>query len=94
MRYYLDQCEFKWTHAGTKMEHIWVQRQLGDELFKQCNQEGFNLVYIHSNSATLPNDMYCRCDIYVDINDSHRSTLFALANQKAIPVLKADTNEV
>jgi hypothetical protein len=76
------------------MEHIWVQRQLGDELFKQCNREGFNLVYIHSNSATLPNDMYCRCDIYVDINDSHRSTLFALANQKAIPVLKADTNEV
>ena len=77
-RYYLSQCEFKWSHVGTQMENIWVQRELGDELFKQCNQQGFNLVMQHSNSQTLPDDMYCRCDIYVDVEDSKQALLFAL----------------
>ena len=77
-RYYLAQCEFKWSHVGTRMENVWVQRELGDQLFKQCNQTGFNLVMIHSNSQTLPDDMYCRCDIYVDVEDSKQALLFAL----------------
>ena len=77
-RYYLATCEFKWTHAGTRMENVWVQRELGDELYKQCNQEGFQLVMKHSNSQTLPGDMYCSCDIYVDVDNTHQGTLFAL----------------
>ncbi len=85
-RYYLANCEFKWSHAGTRMENIWVQRELGDELFKQCNQDGFNLVMLHSNSQTLPDDMYCRCDIYVDVENSKQGTLFALKFQEAIAV--------
>jgi len=68
------------------MENIWVRRELGDELFKQCNQDGFNLVMLHSNSQTLPSDMYCRCDIYVDVENSKQGTLFALKFQEAIAV--------
>jgi hypothetical protein len=85
-RYYLANCEFKWSHVGTRMENIWVQRELGDELYKQCNQDGFNLAMIHSNSQTLPGDMYCRCDIYVDVENTKQGTLFALKFQEAIPV--------
>ena len=68
------------------MENVWVQRELGDELYKQCNQDGFNLAMIHSNSQTLPGDMYCRCDIYVDVENTKQGTLFALKFQEAIPV--------
>jgi hypothetical protein len=60
------------------MEHMWVRRELGEELYAQCNQPGFELVYIRSNSQTLPEDVYCRCDVYVDVEDSKQSTLFAL----------------
>ena len=77
-RYYLATYEFKWTHVGTRMENVWVQRELGDELYKQCNQEGFQLVMQHSNCQTLPGDMYCSCDIYVDVDHTHQGTLFAL----------------
>ena len=60
------------------MEDIWVRRELGDKLFLQCNQPGFEIVYTRSNSQTLPGDMYCRCDIYVDVEDSKQATLFAI----------------
>ena len=78
VRYYLGTCEYKWSHAHKDMEHIWVRRELGDELFAQCNQPGFKLVYIRSNSQTLPEDVYCRCDVYVDVEDSRQAVLFAL----------------
>lgn len=78
MRYYLGSCEYKWTHAHKSMEHMWVQREIGTEAFKQCNQPGFELVYIRSNSQTLPEDIYCRCDVYVDVEDSKQAVLFAL----------------
>ena len=83
MRYLLGQCEYKWTHAEQPMEHIWVRQELGDELFLQCNQTGFELVYSRSNSQTLPSDIFCRCDIYVDIEDSKQSTWFALKYPRA-----------
>jgi hypothetical protein len=66
------------------MEHMWVRRELGEELYAQCNQPGFELVYIRSNSQTLPEDVYCRCDVYVDVEDSKQSTLFALKGHTAV----------
>jgi hypothetical protein len=66
------------------MEHMWVRRELGEELYAQCNQPGFELVYIRSNSQTLPEDVYCRCDVYVDVEDSKQSTLFALRGHTAV----------
>lgn len=59
------------------MKYIWIRRELGEELFKQVNQPGFDLVPIHSNSHSLP-DIYCRCDIYVDVHDSPTATWFVL----------------
>ena len=85
MRYYLASCEYKWSHAHSDMEHIWVRRELGDDLFGQCNQPGFELVYIRSNSQTLPEDVYCRCDVYVDVEDSKQSLLFALQGHLEVP---------
>jgi hypothetical protein len=78
MRYYLATCEYKHSHVRKKMEDIWVRRELGDELYKQCNQPGFNLVYIRSNSQSLPGDVFCRNDIYVDVEASKQALLFAL----------------
>jgi len=86
MRYYLGQCEYKWNHARMEMEDLWVRRELGDELFLQCNQLGFDLVYVRSDSQTLPGDTYCRCDIYVDVEDSKQATLFALKHFDAVCV--------
>ncbi len=86
MRYYIGNCEYKWSHANTNMEHLWVRREVGDELFKQCNMPGFELVYLRSNSQALPGDVYCRCDIYVDIEDSKDHTLFALKYSNTYPL--------
>jgi len=87
-RFYLSQCEFKWTHVNERMEMIWVQRELGDELFKQCNQPGYDLVLHHSNSQALPGDVYCRCDIYVDIHEERTATWFVLKYPQARRVEK------
>jgi hypothetical protein len=34
----------------------------------------------------MPENIYCRCDIYVDIPDDKQATLFALKYNKAIPL--------
>ena len=89
-RYYLASCEYKWSHVKkTNMEHMWVMRELGQELWKQVNQPGFKLVLIRSNSQTLPEDIYCRCDIYVDVDNNKEGTLFAIKySDYAKPVTK------
>lgn len=84
MRYYLSSCEYKWSHKDTDLEHLWVRRELGEDLFKECNQQGFNLVYLRSSSQTMPSDIYLRCDIYVDVEDTKDGTLFALKHSEAI----------
>ena len=48
MRYYLGQCEFKWTHANTQLEKIWVQRELGDELYKIVETNDWKWTLMHS----------------------------------------------
>ena len=78
MRYYLASCEYKWTHAKTKMEHMWIMRELGTELYKTIETNNWQWKLIRSNSQTLPDDTYCRCDIYVEIPNSKQATLFAL----------------
>ena len=78
MRYHLGSCEYKWSHVDTHVEHIWVRREIGDSVFEQCNQPGFELVYEHKPSVTLPDDVYCSCNIYVDVEDGRQAVLFAL----------------
>ena len=78
MKYYLGQCEYKWTHTETHMEQIWIRRELGDELYKTVESNNWEWHLLRSSSQTMPGDIYCRCDIYVDIDGSHKATLFAI----------------
>ena len=77
MRFYLDTVEMKWKHEG-KTEQLWIKYKLGEELFEEIQQDWCKVVILRSNSQSLPGDMYKRCDIYVDIEDERRATLFAL----------------
>lgn len=83
MRYYLGSTQYKWKHANLDVEHLWVRRELGEELFKQCNLDGHTLVYLRSDSQELPPETYCRCDIYVDVDNKH-NTFFALKFPSAV----------
>lgn len=88
MRYYLGSCEYKWSHKGTQNEQLWVRRELGDDLFKTVEENNWTWVLLRSNSQTLPEDIYCRCDIYVDVDDSKHATHFALTYPRATLVEK------
>ena len=78
MRYYLGTCEYKWKHADSRMEQIWIQRELGDGLYKTVESNNWEWKLQRSNSQTMPGGAYCRCDIYVEVPDSKQATLFAL----------------
>lgn len=68
------------------MEDMWVMRELGQDLWKQCNQDGYELEYVRSNSQTLPEDIYLRCDIYVNVDDTKKdSVLFPIKFSQARP---------
>ena len=86
MRYYLGQCEYKWTHSKTHMEQIWVRRELGEELYKTIESNGWEWTLLRTQSNTLPDDMYCRCDIYVDSNDDKLDTHFVLKFPQVVPI--------
>lgn len=83
MRYYLGSCEYKWTHARTDMEDFWVMREVGTELYKTVEENNWDWKLLRSNSQTLPEDVYCRCDIYVEIPDTKQATHFILKYSKA-----------
>ena len=82
MRFYVGTCEMKWTHEGD-LEQLWIRRELGDELFKELQQDWCAVVLLRSNSQSLPGDIYKRVDIYVDVKDDKHATLFALKFTKA-----------
>ena len=83
MRFYLASCEYKWTHSNTSIEQIWIQRELGDELYKTIESNNWELKLLRSNSQTLPEDIYCRCDVYVEIPDTKQGTMFVLKYPQA-----------
>ena len=85
MRFYLGSCEMKWSHKD-RMEQIWIQRELGDDLFEEIQQDCYEVVILRSNSQSLPGDAYKRCDIYVDIKDRHRAFMFALKHSTATKI--------
>lgn len=86
MRYYVGQCEYKWSHVGKTTEQAWIIRETGVELYKEVELRNWTWVLIRSNSQTLDPQRYCRCDIYVDTDDSKHATLFQLRFSKAVPV--------
>lgn len=82
-RYYIGSCEYKWSHADTQNEQLWVRREVGDSLYKTVESNDWKWVLLRSNSQTLPGDIYCRCDIYVDLPNSKQATLFVLKYHRA-----------
>ena len=62
----------------TNMENIWIRRELGDDLYKTIESNNWEWRLLRSSSTSLPGDIYCRCDIYVEVPDSKQATLFAL----------------
>lgn len=60
------------------MEQMWVMRELGTELYKFVESQDWEWKLLRSKSQSLPDDIYCRCDIYVEIPDTKQGTLFAL----------------
>ena len=83
VRYYLGNCEYKWTHKNSQMEILWVRREVGEDIFKTVESNGWDWVFLRSESQTMPGDTYCRCDIYVDIPNSKQATLFVLKYNRA-----------
>ena len=83
MRYYLGNCEYKWTHKNTQMEIIWVRREIGEDIFKTVESNDWKWTFLRSESQTMPSDLYCRCDIYVDLPSSKEATLFVLKYPRA-----------
>ena len=81
-RYYISSVEYKWTHAETDIEHFWIRRKLGEELYKTVESNNWKWVLLRSNSQTLPDDIFCRCDIYVDLPQSKQATLFVIKYSK------------
>ena len=81
-RYYIGSCEYKWTHADTHNEQLWLRREVGDSLYKTVESNNWKWVLLRSNSQTLPGDTYCRCDIYVDLPHSKQATLFVIKYSK------------
>lgn len=78
MRYYLGQLEYKWTHVDTSMEHMWIMRELGLELYGAVEEYNWRWVLMRSNSQTLPGDVYCRCDVYAESDDNKLDSMFLL----------------
>jgi len=83
MRYFLSSCEYKWTHTYTAMEQVWIMREVGEEIYKTVESNNWGWKLLRSGSQTLPSDMYCRCDIYVEIPDTKEATLFLLKYPRA-----------
>ena len=86
MRYYLGQCEYKWSHKKTNLELLWVRRALGEDLYKTVESNKWDWVLLRSNSQTLPGDVYCRCDIYVESHDNKIDTYLMLKFPEVKPI--------
>lgn len=83
MRYYLGSCEYKWKHAKSQLEPMWIQREVTAEIYKLVEDNDWEWVWLRSDSQTLPSDMYCRCDIFVEIPNTKQATYFLLKYPKA-----------
>ena len=58
--------------------NIYGYVELGDELYKTVESNNWEWQLLRTSSTSLPGDIYCRCDIYVEIPDSKQATYFIL----------------
>jgi len=87
MRYYIGSCEYKWKHANNPdLEPLWIMREIGQDIYTLVEENKWKWKWLRSNSQTLPGDVYCRCDIYVDIPNTKQATIFLLKCPQARPI--------
>ena len=72
---YIDTVSMKWTHLNTKLESLWIRRQLGDPKFFAV-AEYMNIKA--KPSKTLPSDVYCDVDIFVNFRDPKKAMWYDL----------------
>lgn len=82
MKVYLGRCEYKWTHANTSMEQMWVMREIGSEIYKHVEENNWSWVLQRSSSTGLPGDIYCCCDISVEVSDTKEATHFIIKHSE------------
>lgn len=66
-------------HHNERMEDIWIRREVGDDLWYTMNQDWCNIVKRQKVPNSLPSDVFKGVDVYLEIEDSKRSSWFALA---------------
>lgn len=88
MRYFLGQCEYKWSHAESNLEQLWIRRELGDDLYSTVEANGWEWVLLRTKSISLPGDTYCRTLVYAESNNDKQDTHFVLKFPQACAVNK------
>ncbi len=78
MKHYVGSCEYKWTHVGSPMEKLWIQRAVGNELYTTVEKNNWCWALKHTKAFSIPGDIYCHCEIFVELPDANQSTLFLL----------------
>lgn len=86
MRYYLGQLEYKWTHAHTELEHVWIRQTTGDTVYNTVANNNWEWVLLRTRSQSLPPDIYCRTLVYADSQNDKRDTHFQLKFPNIKPV--------
>lgn len=73
---FLGECEYKWSHVDTKMENLWIEREIGTPIYKEIQENNFDLK-IQREEGFVP-DLYCKSKIYLELDNSDRALLFLL----------------
>lgn len=84
MKIYLGSCEYKWTHTNTNMEQMWIMREVGAETYKQVEENNWKWLLETYQSRSLPGDIYCRCDISVELPDTKEATHFMIKHSEKV----------
>ncbi len=84
MKIYLGSCEYKWTHTKTNMEQMWIMREVGVETYKQVEENNWSWVLQRSSSTGLPGDIYCCCNISVEMPDTKAATHFIIKHSEKV----------
>jgi hypothetical protein len=67
---------------------MWIRRELGEEIFKTIELNGWQYKLKHINSRFLPEDTYCECKIFVDLPDSPETTHFLIKHPNVVRMEK------
>jgi len=74
MKYALGYIDCKVSYEK-RMQLIWVRQKLGDELFKEINQDWCEIELVEELHPTLPDDLFKRVNIFVKVDQSYKQAL-------------------